>query len=290
MVNNIAISSMAFSALSIEEVIDISVKNNWSLEFSSGLPYRPNMIEIFINAPLKKYIHNYFPAPEEPFVVNLASSNKTVLKKSVEHARQGLKLAQQAKCGFYSVHAGFCIDPQEKELGEVFEKKGDFNRWEHIGIFNNSLQELLVTADDLKVDLYIENNVVIKENLELYGQNPFLCADFEEMIDVINELNHPRLKLLLDTAHLKVSANTISFDLKEAVQKLQPYIGAIHHSDNSGFRDTNMPLTEDYWFLRYMERFKEIVHVLEVKDLSLNHIKNQFTILTNDKRYSAITR
>ena len=42
-----AISSLAFQHEKIESIIEIAQQNRLTLEFSSGLPYLPNMVEIF---------------------------------------------------------------------------------------------------------------------------------------------------------------------------------------------------------------------------------------------------
>jgi len=273
------VSTMAFSGKSVEEIVEEAAKQNFALEFSSGMPYKENMIDIFLNAPVKKYIHNYFPAPKEPFVLNLASRNSEIRTQSISHCVKGLELAKQVDCKFYSVHAGFCIDPDHRELGKLFKEKTEVNKEENIKLFKDSLTKLLVRAEDLNVDLYIENNVAIKENLEYHGQNPFLCVDPDEIIRIIRDINHPRLKLLLDTAHLKVSSCTLKFDLDEAVNKLAKYVGALHHSDNQGLKDTNNQLSDNYWFNKHFSMFSHKPHVLEVKNLRTPEIKQNLELI-----------
>ena len=58
----IVVSTLALMGKSAEEAISLAQKNLWALEFSSGMPYREDMETIFLNAPIKKYAHNYFPA------------------------------------------------------------------------------------------------------------------------------------------------------------------------------------------------------------------------------------
>ena len=68
-------------------------------------------------------IHNYFPPYSREFVINLASSNKNILNKSIKHVIRAINLATKMKCKFYSFHAGFRINPSPKYLGKEFLKQ-----------------------------------------------------------------------------------------------------------------------------------------------------------------------
>ena len=131
----------------------------------------------------------------------------------------------------------------------------------------------------LDVDFYIENNVIAAFNIDKLGQNPLLCCDDKEMVQLVKEVNHANFGILLDTAHLKVSAQTLGFGLDAAMQSLFLITKAIHHSDNDGKVDSNNILPDDYWFLPYMAFFKNIVHVIEVKKLSLPALYKQYQLL-----------
>ena len=73
----VAVSSIAFLGKPVEEFVNTCIQNNFIPEFSSGMPFRDDMESVFLNTKTKKkYAHNYFPAPEVPFVLNLASANK----------------------------------------------------------------------------------------------------------------------------------------------------------------------------------------------------------------------
>ena len=125
----------------------------------------------------------------------------------------------------------------------------------------------------------VENNVLAPVNVHPSGSNPLFCCDAEEMIKMLNEVNSLNLDLLIDTAHLKVSAQTLGFDKDQAMEKLYYKIGCIHHSDNDGSFDTNEKIGSGYWFLKHMHKFTGLVHVLEVKKLSEEEVTGQIKIL-----------
>jgi|ERR1700741_1107099 len=276
---NIAVSTLAFIGKSAEEIVSLAKQNDLAIEFSSGMPYRADMEEIFLNAPIKKYAHNYFPAPQVPFVLNLASSNDEIRNTSIQHCIKGMELSKKVNAPFFSAHAGFCIDPKPDELGRELSRVAKIDRGHHWKLFIASIKIVLEKTAHMEIDFLVENNVLANMNLYADGTNPLLCAEAEEMQKLIAEINDKRLGILLDTAHLKVSANTLQFDKDASVEKLAPLIRCIHHSDNDGIFDNNQPLPDDYWFLKHQPKFEDILHVLEVKKVNEYEVRRQINIL-----------
>ena len=277
---SIYISSLAFLGKPVEEIIEIVNQHNWSLEFSSGMPYRADMEKIYLEAPIKKIPHNYFPAPLIPFVLNLASANQSIRKVSIEHCKKGLWLSQQSRAPFFSAHAGFCIDPDPNQLGRKIQYDPDFDKAKNKELFIASVNTVLQMADELGVDFLIENNVIASFNLNNRKINPLLCCESTEIEWLFSEINNPRLGLLLDTAHLKVSCRTLNLRLEEETRNVLPFIKAIHHSDNDGLIDDNQEFKNDYWFLPYLKKIDpSIVHVVEVKNISTSIIEKQINLL-----------
>ncbi|HWY35039.1 MAG TPA: TIM barrel protein [Nitrosopumilaceae archaeon] len=283
-----AVSTLAFIGKSAEEIISLAKQHGWAIEFSSGMPYRQDMEKIFTEAKIERYAHNYFPAPEKPFVLNLASSNNDIRNASIKHCIKGIELSGIAGSPFFSAHAGFCIDPKPSELGNRLVQVEDFNREKHWELFISSVKNILAQTENTGIDFLIENNVLAKMNVYDDGSNPLLCVEDAEILKLTSEINNPRLGILLDTAHLKVSANTLGFDKDKAVTKLIPVIQCIHHSDNDGVSDTNQLFDSTYWFLKHMKHFgyhitkketRETLHVIEVKKLNKEQVSQQLNIL-----------
>ncbi len=262
----------------IDDVISEASRNNFALEFSSGLPYDGSMLEKYNNCSVKRMPHNYFPAPLEPFVLNLASSNDAIRSRSIEHCINGLRIAKSSSSPFFSAHIGFCIDPCPHELGRELKFENAVNKVKHRELFVNSIKVILEEAIKLDIGFLIENNVITKFNIK-NGINPLLGCTSDEIISILHEINSPNLGLLLDTAHLKVSCATLNLDLKSEVFNLENYIKCIHHSDNEGLIDNNLKLKQDYWFLPFMNKFDKIPHVIEVRQIDTHSIFSQINIL-----------
>jgi sugar phosphate isomerase/epimerase len=276
------VSTLAFNGKSLEEITNISKESNLNLEFSSNLIYEDKNIEIFNEFSGKKLLHNYFPPPKNSFVINLASDNQKILNLSVEHCKENILRTAYHKLPFYSIHAGFCLDPKISSLGKLIKAQKNFDRNKYFVRFKEVLSEIIKFAEAKNVKLLIENNVLSKDNFTKNNfQNLFLCVESEEIIEIMNEIDKPNFGLLLDTAHLKVSSSTLGLNLLEEVNKLLSYVKAVHHSDNDGISDSNDSIINDYWFLPFMKKLKESFHVLEVRNLEAKSIKKQLKILSD---------
>lgn len=273
------ISSLAFSGMTPEAIVDIAKENNFAIEFSSGMPYRADMELFFKQAELKKIIHNYFPAPKEPFVLNLASANDEIRGKSIKHCLNGIDISAENSCPFFAAHAGFCIDPDPNDLGNQIAINRDFISNKHWEFFYESLDIIITHAKEKNVLFLIENNVLAEFNYK-DQLNAFLCCESGDILKVFRRFpceNH--FGLLLDTAHIKISCKTLGKNLQSELDIISPYVRAIHHSDNNGFVDNNLPINEDYWFLNSLKKFNTLPQVLEVRNASIKSLIVQLQLL-----------
>jgi sugar phosphate isomerase/epimerase len=274
-----AVSTCAFRKKNVEAVDELAVTHGFTMEFSSGFPFEPGLDKKFLSARCTRLIHNYFPTPETPFVLNLASLNPVIREKSVEHCRQAIRLARQVGSPFYSVHAGFCVDPDAKDLGKTFQFGTHIPREAHWEAFIGALRMLVQEAEQQGVDLLVENNVTIASNIGPDGIPPLLCTAPEETGRMLKEISSSRFGMLLDIGHLKVSALSIGFDPEAFIRTVQTKLKAIHHNDNDGLVDNNKPCGPSYWFLPYMPLFKSATHILEVLDQTPEEVLAQRRLL-----------
>ena len=236
--DNIFISSGAFRNKLINEVAAyielIGCKN---IEYSSG-PYQEKIIDKFLNLEINNFsiqIHNYFPVPQKPFVLNLASLNKEIWQNSFDHCLNSINLASKLKTRRYSVHCGFCYDPKTSELGRPFKNNSTFNKEDYDKKFITTIKKLKKYADNKKVDFYIENNVVISENLR-NDKSMLLGTTIEEMAKYKQKTD---AKILIDTGHLIVSSNSLDINESKQLDLAKNFADAYHLSTNNRIRDQN---------------------------------------------------
>lgn len=211
----------------------------FSLEYKKELLSLPKTISL--------RVHNYFPPPQIPFVLNLASIDPEVSKKSISHVREAMKLAVLLGRPIYSFHAGFRINPQVSELGNRLSRYSLVERDLALELFGERVIMLAEEARKEGVTLLIENNVLNRLNLLNYGEDPLLLTEPNEIDEFMSRMPS-NVGLLLDVAHLKVSAHSLNFNLIEAHSTLRRWIRGYHLSDNDGSVDSNEVVHDASWF------------------------------------------
>ena len=105
---------------------------------------------------------------------------------------------------------------------------------------NRSEEDRRRVAEKLGASIFIENNVFSKTNSETFnGENPLMMTNFSEYKALKEKID---FQLLLDVAHLKVSANTLGLNWENEFENMMNESNYIHISDNDGFHDLNNQL------------------------------------------------
>ena len=274
----IYISTGGFRSETASEVVAKFIQNGIKNIELSGTKYASeNIAEISkLKDKVKLQIHNYFPPPKLPFVLNLASSDDKIYKKSFEHINNALETCAKLNCKYYSFHAGFLCDIQVKELGKKILNRDLQERNDCISVFIERVSKISKKAKKLGINLMIENNVLTQNTEKEFKQNPFLMCEKDECLKVINKLPE-NVRLLVDVAHLKISSKTLNFAPEGFLKSCNNIIGGYHLSDNNGLSDTNEKFTEDSWFWPYINK-KINYYTIEVYDLDFKEIKNLYNL------------
>lgn len=196
-------------------------------------------------------VHNYFPPPPEPFVLNLASGDAGIRQQTLDFVSEALALTARLGAPFYSVHAGFITDPTSfGTTSFVFPMPASPDEAQcAMDRFIATLEIVTDHAQRLGVQVLVENNVC---SPELSGKLLLLTAD--ESLRLFRALPSPYLGVLLDTGHLNVTAHTLGFDRMSFVDEVAPYVRAFHIHDNDGAADTHQPIQPGSWVLDVLRR------------------------------------
>ncbi len=225
-----------------------------SIELSGGLPDRNHLEKLkSLSERLTFQIHNYFPPPEEPFVFNLASVDREIGQTSLRHVETAMHWAIELGRPIYSFHGGFLLDPKVNELGKRIGNRGLFNRIDAMHLFLERVNLLANRASELGVELLIENNVLSANNAIEFKDPPFLLLTDDECVELMQQTPN-NVNLLIDVAHLKVSARSLNFDKINFLKRCDQWIRAYHLSDNNGRQDSNEPVDNNSWFWPYLKR------------------------------------
>jgi sugar phosphate isomerase/epimerase len=278
----IYISSSCIKTNKIEKAVrtlcDEGFKN---IELSGGTEFDNGALNTLVSLQ-KEYdanflLHNYFPTPQQSFVINLASLDPKICELSKAVIKKAIEWSVELGANKYAFHAGFLINIPLNEVGKVISKATLFNEKEAYAEFEKNLAEISDFNND-RVQLYIENNVLSTLNYNSFNSNdPFFFTSSQnlEKITFPNEM-----KILLDVAHLKVSCNSLSLNFDEELTALYKKTDYVHFSDNDGRSDSNNVLKEDSDLHKSLKEIWSPSKVLTIEVYSgMDDIKQTYSAL-----------
>ena len=239
----IYVSSSCVKNIKIKDSVEELALNGFqNIELSGGTEYYDNfeldLLELKNKYNLNYQCHNYFPPPPQHFVLNLASLNDDTFNTSFNHLKKVITLSELLGSEKFGFHAGFFIDIKVSEIGKKISRNNLFDETKSISRFCEAYEILKKINNG--VTLFIENNVFSKTNSETYnGENPFMMTNFSEYKALKEKID---FQLLLDVAHLKVSANTLGLNWENEFENMMNESNYIHISDNDSFHDLNNQL------------------------------------------------
>ena len=265
----IYLSSSCFKERNLKKNIEacLDYKSN-NIELSGNLFYEKNitksLLEYKNKYSLNFLLHNYFPVPKKNFVINLSSLDKGIYELSMKHCINSIKISKLLGAKKYAVHSGFFLDPKVGDLGNKMKQSNIDREHKSIERFCKSIKILHKEAKKNNISIYFENNVISKENYEVFNEfNPFLFVNRDDFDLYLKSLCIPPL---LDIGHLKVSCKTLKCDFPQNLFYLSGFTDYFHISDNDGIKDQNMSINKNTNFYKYLKmiNFKNSTITLEI--------------------------
>lgn len=228
-------------------------------------------------------VHNYFPPPEIPFVLNLASVDSSMIETNRIFCKDAIRLCAKLKSPYYSVHAGYCFNALVEHLGNDLSGLKPVQMEEAEAIFIESMKIIADYAKLYNVTVLIENNVLSSNNL-IEGENKLLLGvTADDLIHILHRVERENIGLLLDVGHLYVSSKSLEFSIEKFIDACKPFIKCIHFSENDGSKDTNNIIKKDSWFWKPLKKIitDKLVFVLEAYNLPIKVIQQQISLISS---------
>jgi len=284
----IYISTGCIPGATIKERVEILAKNDFSnIELTGGTAFYENYLDDLLHLKnkyqLNYLVHNYFPPPEQSFVLNLGSLQENIENQSVSLCKNAIQDAAILGSDYYSFHAGFYFDPDVSELGTILDKKilSDINVSQ--SIFKKNFEYLKEVSDKNNIKLYIENNVInLGSFLSFNRTAPAMLLNSNDYKILKQDIN---FNLLLDVAHLKVSANSMKLDFSKELSTLLESSDYLHLSDNNGLNDENKAIKKNsnLFDLLKIVNINNKTITLEIYD-DLDTIKESYELISSLKK------
>lgn len=267
----------------LEEAIKYcgSLSNNF-VELSAPHPYQSIeeislLLKNFFKEGYKFTLHNYFPAPEKSFVLNIASDDIKIQSSCKKLVNNALKLSKDANSKIYGLHAGYLSKAKAKSDG-MFEF--DVEQMS----YNSALDTSLKFINDY-VEKFNQHGVIfLVENLfPSVARNSSLNCNFQQITDLMDNLPK-EVGLLLDLGHMNISSNIMEFDrnkfLDQYLSKYSDRLHEVHISENNGLKDEHRALEEKSWQYDAIDKISkikrnnsDIFYCLESRNANMNQIK-----------------
>lgn len=223
--------------------------------------------------------HHYFPPPQKPLIVNLASQDPALLKRSKEQVKRSIGFCHSLGIKLFTFHAGFRADPDEKLR---FPRGQPVTPYETaFDTFIESVGEIEHYARDRGIRIAIENNVLSDYNV-IDGQNLFLLlCEAEEFERLWERIPSSDVGILLDLGHSKVTSHWLKFNRYEFIDKVKDRVFAIHVHENNGQVDEHKALDATSWCFEVISRkcFSGLPIVVESFRLTINQIVQQASLV-----------
>lgn len=213
-------------------------------------------------------LHNYFPPPIEPFLLNLASLHDGTLRQSREHCARAIELSAELGAPFFAAHAGFALELPSALLGRP-EAQREFCRTHANAealrrardVFRESVAGLIAYGRHCGVAIFVENHVAAGSLGPEAASALLLGLSSEEILEWATEIEG--FGLLLDVGHLRCTARTMGFDPQNFCAAVGPLVRAFHLSDNDGHSDEHHPFDHSAWFLDLLASYPALPATLE---------------------------
>lgn len=281
---NLFVSSTFFKdGTSIEEALTQCEKYDiCNIELGSNHKYSDNFNSIIKSFKFKYLVHNYFPIPQKSFVLNLASSDKEIVERSIKHVYEAIDFCEMTGSLLYTFHPGFLSDPKgPNNSSQNYDFQWDESVIKHKNSYKNAFETMLSSIDKCakyayqkKVRIAIETEGSFQKHEHLLMQKP---EEFEQLFKYFNPND---LGINLNIGHLKLAMNYFKFPLNSFLDLIEEYLVAMELSHNNGLEDQHLPLIDNEWYWKtiFDPRFKNAFKILEFRDVSIQGIQDNIIL------------
>jgi sugar phosphate isomerase/epimerase len=261
---------------SVAAVIRLCLKHGITrLELGSNHRYEENFADIVSRFPCEYLVHNYFPIPEEPFVVNIASLNDKIRNRSIQHILDAIDFCAETKAGLYTFHPGFLSDPEKagrsgKSYDFLFNNEKPTSKFYEIAFEKmiESINTVIPHAGKMGIPVAIETEGSATKPDHLLMQHP------DEYIRFFNHFSKEEIGINLNLGHLNLASKVFGFSKHRFVEFIQDYLVAMELSHNNGEIDEHLPLLDEAWYWDFISdtRFENTKKILEFRNTSIEDV------------------
>jgi len=269
----------------LSKISKYNIINN--LELGSNHIYQKNY-KFILKHDFNLLTHNYFPPLKKDFVINIASKNSPIRKKSINIIKKNIKFSKSIASKLYTFHPGFIDDPISKNIKNnnydfVWKKKlvNKKDYWLSWKLMISSIKEIIMYAKKMNQKIAFETEGSLNKKHLLLMQKPIEFDNFSK------EVSFSHIGINLNLGHLNLASKAFNFSRLKFVEKIKKYIVAIEMSHNFRKNDDHLPLKKNAWYWKILNDnyFNKTFKILEVRNTSLKDLKKNLKIINDKIKY-----
>lgn len=240
----------------LDELTGLGFRN---IELTGNIKYSKDIEKIIrsyrLSSGIDFIIHNYFPFTPDEFVLNLATGDSDIKKKTIDHIKRAVDFLRKTGKDLYGIHPGFRNDLLPNLKDYFFIKSGDKPNNEKDFYDNVEYISTNIIKDGFRIAV---ENIHPKSSSDLYS---FICApeDIERFLNYFKRLSN--IGILLDLGHFNIASRRLNFNRDDALNKIikknQRRIFEMHISENDGLNDTHNLTEPDSWQIEFLKNNKQ---------------------------------
>lgn len=254
-----------------------------NIELGSTHLYREDFLEV-----IKKYsfsrifTHNFFPPNKNlKFVINLASADLEVRRKSILHAKSAITFASKIGAEFYTVHPGFLSHLAEPKIQSISATSisydfrfSDEKVTRELGfqLMTDSLRQLIDHSKACGVKLAIETEGSLTKKNQLLMES---IGEYDDIFQIFPD----GLSLNLNLAHTYFAGICNDYEVDEFIKRFKTKIQLVELSHNNQKIDEHLPIVEGGHLLKYLESLKDLPIILEFRNASQDELLHSVELL-----------
>ena len=243
-----------------------------------------NVINDFREDGCSFLLHNYFPCPRTPFVLNIASSKKIQQQRARRLVERALAVCDQIEAPLYGIHAGYLADANEGSDG-MFQFEDEMKSYSEA--LNNAVRfvnNISPQFEKFGVKFLIENLFPTRH------RNISLFCTIEQIREFISQVPKS-IGLILDLGHMNISSNILEFDrmlfMEMFLEEFGDRLSEVHISENNGIEDDHLPVRIGSWQLDAIKLIEKAIkhpqerkfYCLESRNASFMDIKKSIELI-----------
>jgi sugar phosphate isomerase/epimerase len=273
---------------SLLDVIKLCAKNGIkSIELGSNHCYEEHY-DYLSDFSFQYLVHNYFPIPEESFILNIASFDEKIRNRSIQHIKKAIDFCHEIGGHLYTFHPGFLTDPKGSNIShQNYDFQWDENQLQGINrikakdLMYSTLDEVVKYAQSKNIKIAIETEGSLNKKDHLLMQRP------DEYEEFMTKYSSSDIGINLNIGHLNLAAGAFQFEREDFVDIIKDYIVAMELSHNDGIEDQHLPLQPNgwYWDTIMDPRFEHVYKILEFRNTPISEIVNNIKLI-QEKEYA----